>query len=77
MKKFFIALISVLLLVGCGTTPSETTETTTEETVETTESAATGNIFVYTRDSSSGTREAFEKAIGLEELTADAIEAIS
>ena len=79
MKKILSFLVLALLLVGCASQPAtETTETTETETTETTETTtAGGDIFVYTRDASSGTREAFEKAIGLEELTANAIEVSS
>ena len=75
MKKLLSILALALILVGCGTTASQpTAEATAAATAEAT---ATANIFVYTRDSSSGTREAFEKAVGLKEITKDAIEVSS
>lgn len=60
MKLLSSMLFVLLILVGCSTTP------TVDEAV----------INVYTRDATSGTREAFESGIGLEkaELTKDAIE---
>lgn len=78
MKKFikmlFIAVLA-LSLVACGSTDtSDTADTGSTDTTP-----ATDVINVYTRDSSSGTREAFEGAIGLEEgtLTATASEVSS
>ena len=64
MKRIFYVLLASLLMAGCST--ASDTETT-------------GTINVYTRDSSSGTREAFEGAIDLEEgaLTATASEVSS
>lgn len=63
MKKFFALLVCALVLVGCGSANN----------------AEPTDINVYTRDSSSGTREAFESIIGLEEgaLTADSAETTS
>lgn len=61
MKKIVSILLILLVLVGCSTAnPS------VEDSV----------INVYTRDATSGTREAFESGIGLEKasLTKDAIE---
>ena len=61
MKKLFVSLLAVALLAGCASN-GETGK-------------VSGKIVVYTRDSSSGTREAFEKGIGFEkELTKDATE---
>lgn len=61
MKKVLAVLFSLLLLVGCSSTPKE-------ESV----------LKVYTRDATSGTREAFFGFIGLkEDLTKDAIEVSS
>lgn len=61
MKKLFVSLLAVALLAGCASN-GETGK-------------VDGKIVVYTRDSSSGTREAFEKGIGFEkELTKDATE---
>ena len=61
MKKLFSLLVVALLavsLVAC----SSPTGTEGEEP----EGETTSEVHVYTRDSSSGTREAFEEAIGLE-----------
>lgn len=61
MKRLLAMLFVLLVLVGCSTSnPSNENEL----------------INVYTRDATSGTREAFESGIGLEkaELTKDAIE---
>lgn len=66
MKKL-TALLMVFALAGCGTTGKESST-----------SEAGGEINVYTRDSSSGTREAFEKASDFEgQLTSKAIEVSS
>lgn len=81
MKKILSFMLIALLalgLVGCqSSTPASTEGTTTEGT--TTEDTTSTTIHVYTRDSSSGTREAFEDAIGLEEgaLTSSASEVSS
>lgn len=68
MKKTIIAGFACLMTVGltaCGSTGDSTGK-------------VTGDITVYTRDSSSGTREAFEKGIGFEgKLTKTAIEVTS
>ena len=56
MKKFFIAFIALITLVGCGTTGTEK------------------SIKIYTRDGASGTREAFESIIGLEDLSTESAE---
>ncbi len=60
MKKMMMCLmLGCLLLVGCGSNQSKND----------------GEIHVYTRDASSGTREAFEKGVGFEgELTLNANE---
>lgn len=85
MKKLLsllLALVLVFSLVACssndepapekeGTTPAE--ETPAEE--EPAAGGLTGSINVYTRDSASGTRGAFEELVGFEgELTASAAE---
>ena len=65
--KFALIGLLVLGLVGCN---NSTTVDESEEPVETTETETPSqgsdstSIHVYTRDSSSGTREAFEGAIG-------------
>lgn len=61
MKRLLAMLFILLILVGCSTSNS---------------SNENELINVYTRDATSGTREAFESGIGLEkaELTKDAIE---
>ncbi len=70
MKKITVLLLSVLLLLaGCSTTTKPQEESQSENGDSST------TINVYTRDASSGTREAFEGAIDLEDLlTANAIE---
>ena len=75
MKKILCVLFSLMLLAGCSSTPATEAPASTESAQEPT--TATSTINVYTRDATSGTREAFEKAIGLEELTATAIEVSS
>ena len=74
MKKLLSLLLSMMLLVACSSTTTATDEPATETA---TPEAVSAKINVYTRDSSSGTREAFEKAIGLSELTQEAIEVSS
>ncbi len=71
MKKLLVLCISLLLMVGCSSTESSTGEETN------TPSTDGATIAVYTRDASSGTRSAFEEAIGLESITADSIEVSS
>ena len=76
--KLFTSALLVASLAGCSSTPATTsTAPTATEGSETTTTA--GEIHVYTRDASSGTREAFEDAIGLEEgaLTSSASEVSS
>lgn len=64
MKKMVALLMICTLLGGCGSPNVE--------------NGAGGQINVYTRDASSGTREAFEKAVGFTgDLTDKAIEAAS
>lgn len=60
MKKITALLSVCLLLVGCTSTPSSNQETENKE--------LTGQINVYTRDASSGTREAYEKASDFEDM---------
>lgn len=57
MKKITALLTVCLLLGGCASAPKEDTENT----------GITGQINVYTRDASSGTREAYEKASDFED----------
>lgn len=68
MKKFLSFVLIGLLLGGCGSTASKDDSASANSKQE---------INVYTRDSTSGTREAFEKTIQLEELTKNAIEVSS
>ncbi len=60
MKKILVMVLVGLMLVGCSN--SEAPQDIKTE------------IKVYTRDASSGTREAFETAAQIENLTVDAIE---
>lgn len=60
MKKITALLSVCLLIVGCTSTPSSIQETENTE--------LTGQINVYTRDASSGTREAYEKASDFEDM---------
>lgn len=69
MKKIVGLLMSVLMLVGC--TSNSANEVTS------TSAPSEKVINVYTRDASSGTREAFENAIALTDLTSTAIEVAS
>ena len=75
MKKLLGILLASFLLVGC----SQADTTSDVADVATTEATTTAVINVYTRDAASGTREAFEKAIDLDdgELTANASEVSS
>ncbi|MDE6196107.1 MAG: substrate-binding domain-containing protein [Erysipelotrichaceae bacterium] len=60
--KKLIALMLAVVMVGCGNASS----------------GVTGKVNVYTRDASSGTREAFEKIVEIEgQLTSSAIEVTS
>ena len=70
MKKLLCVLVILLILTGCSTTKDE---------INTIAIDNSGSINIYTRDSASGTREAFETAIELEEgaLTANASEVSS
>lgn len=78
-KKILLTLTVLLLVVGCGSTNNNNNNTGNNNNAN--NNNATGNepsiINVYTRDSTSGTREAFEDGIALEdagELTANAVE---
>ena len=73
MKKLFVFVLTALLVAGCSTAP----KTDPVEGGTATPSAAAA-INVYTRDATSGTREAFEKAGDFaEQLTSSAIEVSS
>lgn len=73
MKKLFVFVLTALLVAGCSTAPK--TDPTEGGTATPSASAA---INVYTRDATSGTREAFEKAGDFaEQLTSSAIEVSS
>ena len=81
-KKIFglvssIAVVGLLAACGQGTvTPVETPAETSVETP--TETTTTGAIKVYSRDATSGTREAFEGVVGFaDKLTNDAFEVAS
>lgn len=73
MKKLLSLLLAGLLITGCSSAPNNTDNGSASATPESKGSV----INVYTRDGSSGTREAFEGAIKLEELTQNAIEVSS
>ncbi len=76
MKKMVALLTACLVLGGCSSTP--TTNTDNNGTTQEPTTAVTGQINVYTRDASSGTREAYEKAADFEgELLDTAIEVSS
>lgn len=85
MNKKLLALLTLFIMlfaVACSTettapvqpTAEPTGEAQTEKPLE----SLRGDIHVYTRDATSGTREAFDKGIGLDEkktpLTASAVE---
>lgn len=73
MKKLFVFVLTALLVAGCSTAP----KTEPAEGGTATPSVA-ASINVYTRDATSGTREAFEKAGDFaEQLTSSAIEVSS
>ncbi len=74
MKKLFSLLVLLVFIAGCSS--NSTTQDATA-TPEATTAAVSEKINVYTRDASSGTREAFQKSIDLEEITMDAIEVSS
>lgn len=63
MRKLLSTFCALLMLTGCHSS---------------TDVQSLGNITIYTRDASSGTREAFEKGVGFEgELTNYAVEVSS
>ncbi|RHO30133.1 substrate-binding domain-containing protein [Amedibacterium intestinale] len=70
MKKLLASLFVVAMLAGCGSTGGDGKDASA--------TGLKGEIHVYTRDSTSGTREAFEKGVGFEkELTKSATEVSS
>lgn len=78
MNKKILGLVSSIALVsvlaGCGANTTPTAAPTTAPTA----AGTTGAIKVFTRDSTSGTREAFESIVGFaEKLTNDAFEVSS
>jgi len=75
MKKLFTILLVSFTLVACGEKTEEVESTQTDNVSEPT-AEVTKTINVYTRDSASGTREAFESGIGLDDgmLTLEASE---
>jgi len=83
MKKKSLGLIlsvaAVMVLAACGQVDNAPVETPTQTAVETAaESGMTGAIKVFTRDATSGTREAFEGIVGFaDKLTNDAFEVSS
>lgn len=70
MKKLVALIVLVMFMVGCSSTPKE-------EKPPVEETSKLSEIKVYTRDSSSGTREAFESIIGLEKISDKVAEASS
>ncbi|MDD3122173.1 MAG: substrate-binding domain-containing protein [Candidatus Izemoplasmatales bacterium] len=73
MKKILVTFSLIFVMLGVVACSNDTTTTTA--TTTTTSTAAsfdqTKNITVYTRDTTSGTREAFFKGIGFDEATGD------
>ncbi|MFI3284783.1 MAG: substrate-binding domain-containing protein [Erysipelotrichaceae bacterium] len=69
MKKLLVLLTAALLVTGCSSS-SNADDTTNNDGGST----SSTTINVYTRDASSGTREAFMGAIDLDDLTLTAIE---
>lgn len=65
MKKWGLIFIVLMVITGCST-PSKDGGATDSK-----------NIKVYTRDSASGTREAFESIVGIEALTDNSAETTS
>lgn len=73
-KKILLVLTVLLLMVGCGSTANNNPDGNNNNDNNT--GSEPSVINVYTRDATSGTREAFEGGIGLAEdgLTSDAVE---
>jgi phosphate transport system substrate-binding protein len=73
MKKIILAL-SLFLLIGvvsCSNTENTTTVSTTEEQTTTVNFNSSASIQTYTRDTTSGTREAFFKGIDFDDAVED------
>lgn len=78
LRKVFNSMLAIGLMItltACGA-PAATTAPTTAATTE--PARLTGEIKVYSRDATSGTREAFESIVGFDQmLTQDAFEVAS
>lgn len=79
LTKVLTSGLLALALAGCSSTPAQTSAPAASDATTSDTTAASGEIHVYTRDASSGTREAFEGAVGMEadELTSSASEVSS
>lgn len=75
LKKILVMMTILLVLVGCAT-GNNNNNTGNNNAGNDNEGPVSNVINVYTRDATSGTREAFEGGIGLgdDALTADAVE---
>ncbi|MGE0003814.1 MAG: hypothetical protein AB7S88_05090, partial [Candidatus Izemoplasmatales bacterium] len=67
MKKMLITVVFAFVLLGVAACTNATTTTTSATTTTTTAFDDTKSITVYTRDTTSGTREAFFKGIGFDD----------
>lgn len=76
MKKILLlfSVLTLMVLVGCGT--SDTVDLTTGNQTTTSEFDLDSLIKVYTRDTTSGTREAFFKGIGFDAAVEDNAELV-